>query len=211
MKQNPYAPSFDDLPNVLPIFPLTGVLLLPHGELPLNLFEPRYLEMFDAALASNRLIGMIQRDERGKIYQAGCVGKIINFTQTSDGRYEIILSGICRFHVEQELKTTTSYRQIAPNWKNFNTDLDPASKLDINREKLLKLLDIYFQSEQIGCDWKKIQEASDARLINCLSMICPFNAQEKQALLEAKCHKTRADLLMTLLEIVSHGEERGQA
>lgn len=211
MKQNPYAPSFDDLPDVIPIFPLTGVLLLPHGELPLNLFEQRYLSMFDAALASNRLFGMIQRNEQGELYKIGCVGKIIRFTHTADGRYEIALSGISRFKVDEELSVMTPYRQIKARWDDFKDDMNPASCLDIDRNRLLKLLDIYFQAQQMGCDWSKIEDASDARLITCLSMICPFDPKEKQALLEAKCHKTRAEMFMAMLEMTVHNRESGNA
>ncbi len=204
MDSNPYAPPFDDLPDSLPVFPLAGVLLLPHGELPLNIFEPRYLKMVDDAMAGNRLIGMIQVRDDGDIYKIGCAGKIIEFSQTRDGRYLIALSGISRFEVVQEIKTTTPYRQIQASWTHYKKDLDPVSCLGVNRDKLIQLLNLYFTAQDLSCDWDKIQEASDGRLITCLSMICPFDTKEKQALLEAPCCKTRAETFMTMLEMAVH-------
>jgi len=211
MSNNPYAPPFSDLPDILPIFPLTGVLLLPFGELPLNIFEPRYLEMINRALAGNRMIGMVQTKDKTPqipiIYETGCAGKITEFHETSDGRYIITLTGISRFIIKKELSTTTPYRQIIPNWSSFENDMVAADCLDIDRERLTQMLQSYFAKQQLNCDWTKINEASDGRLITCLSMICPFTPQEKQALLEAKCCKTRADIFMTMLEMGMHSDK----
>ncbi|MDB2682798.1 LON peptidase substrate-binding domain-containing protein [Alphaproteobacteria bacterium] len=205
MDNNPYAPKFEDLPDILPIFPLAGVLLLPYGELPLNIFEPHYVKMFDDAMSGNRLIGMIQPKNDNEIYTTGCVGKIIEFNETPDGRYMVKLSGISRFALSEELTVTTPYRQIKPDWNAYQEDLDPVKCLGINREKLTELLGIYFSEQELSCDWTKVHEASDGRLITCLSMICPFDASEKQALLEAPCCKTRAQTFMTMLEMAVRG------
>ena len=211
MNQNAYAPPFNDLPDVLPIFPLTGVLLLPFGELPLNIFEPRYLEMVDHALAGNRMIGMVQSKDKTPeipiVYETGCMGKITEFHETSDGRYLITLTGINRFAIKQELSTATPYCQITPDYSPFEKDAIAADCLNLNRERLTEMLGTYFSKQQLSCDWTKINDASDGRLITCLSMICPFTPQEKQALLEAECCKTRADVFMTMLEMALHSNK----
>jgi Lon protease-like protein len=208
MDKNPYAPDFNDLPETLAIFPLPGVLLLPSGQLPLNIFEPRYLKMVEDALAGNRMIGMIQPrgDEPLKppIYDVGCAGKITDFSETKDGRYLITLTGICRFRVAKELDAVTPYRQIKADWMPYDKDLDVAACLDLNREKLHGLLQSYFMDQGLNCDWKMIEGASDGKLITCLSMICPFEAKEKQMLLEAPCCKTRAETFVTMLEMAVH-------
>ena len=211
MNQNSYAPNFNDLPEILPIFPLTGVLLLPFGELPLNIFEPRYLEMVDRALAGNRMIGMVQAQDKTTkyptVYSIGCAGKITEFKETPDGHYLITLTGINRFAIQEELSVTTPYRQINPDWSNFKKDGTAADCLNVNRDRLTEMLGSYFSKQQLSCDWNKIHEASDGRLITCLSMICPFTPQEKQALLEAECCKTRAQVFMTMLEMAMHSNK----
>ena len=209
MSKNPYAPDFDELPESIPVFPLTGVLLLPNGQLPLNIFERRYLDMIDAAMSSHRIIGMIQPDkpnygEKGSnpaLANTGCAGRIVDFSETTDGRYLISLSGICRFKVEEELKATTLYRQVKPDWHPYRDDLESSGHIDLNRDRLTELLEHYFSKEEIQCDWSMIEKASDEKLITCLSMICPFDPQEKQALLEAKCCNKRSELFMTMLEM----------
>jgi len=212
MKNNPFAPEFEDLPETLPIFPLGGVLLLPTGQLPLNIFEPRYLEMVNTALASHRMIGMIQPNPKGAgadaVYSIGCAGKIVDFSETQDGRFLITLSGICRFEVEQELDTTTPFRQVKPNWKPYERDLENRECQTLDREKLHEHLQTYFQDEGLTCDWDAVENAKDNKLITCLSMICPFEPQEKQALLEAKCCDERAKTFMTMLEMAVHSGKR---
>lgn len=211
MSKNPYAPEYEDLPPDIPVFPLTGVLLLPGGNLPLNIFEKRYLDMVDSALLSNRLIGIIQPKEPNydgtvnnpELSKTGCAGKITDFSETADGRYLISLTGICRFQIAEELKTTTPYRQIKADWSNFKEDINAIGCIDLDREKLVGLLEQYFDKEGLSCDWSMIEQASDEKLITCLSMICPFEAQEKQALLEAHCCNERADLFMTMLDIAA--------
>lgn len=208
MERNPYAPKFEELPEKLAVFPLPGVLLLPGGRLPLNIFEPRYLKMVDDALSGNRLIGMVQpraADElKPVLYETGCAGKITDFEETKDGRYLITLSGICRFKIEGELEANTPYRQVKPGWLQFEKDLNLSGCLDLDRAKLHALLHSYFSEQGLACDWEMIEKASDNSLITCLSMVCPFDAKEKQMLLEAACCKTRAGTFITMLEMAVH-------
>jgi Lon protease-like protein len=211
MDRNPFTPDFNDLPATIAVFPLTGVLLLPGGQLPLNIFEKRYLAMVEDVLSSkHRIMGMIQPKEPGsaqdfrlkpELCRTGCAGKIIDFSETSDGRYLITLQGICRFDVESEMDTTTLYRQIRPEWKPYARDVLKPECTGLEREKLHTMLEQYFRNENLNCDWGKVEEASDESLITCLSMICPFEPLEKQALLEAPCCSTRAAMFMTMLDM----------
>ena len=211
-----FKPCFSTLPGTLPVFPLEGVLLLPTGRLPLNIFEPRYLRMIDEALAGDRMIGMIQPREPQDhpvppgtpVFETGCAGRITEFTETPDGRYLIVLTGICRFRIRTELQTDNPYRSVEAEWTPFAKDMDAANCLDLDREKLTRMLKAYFHAQDISCDWDMVEDASDNSLITCLSMICPFKAEEKQALLEAPCCHSRADLFMTMLEMALC-EQRG--
>jgi hypothetical protein len=209
MSRTAFDPDFDDLPKVLPIFPLEGVLLLPGGRLPLNIFEPRYLAMFDAALASNRLIGMIQPCEEGrgeaapKVYETGCVGRITSFTETDDGRYLVTLSGLIRFDVARELPSG-SYRQVEPDYTRFSGDMDE-DQGKIDRERLMKVLNAYFEVNSIEGDWEAIEQTGDERLVTSLAMICPLGAPEKQALLESMTLTERAEALTAIMEMATHG------
>lgn len=213
MTHNPFAPQFKDLPPSLPIFPLSSVLLLPHGELPLNIFEPRYKAMVEAALRSHRMIGMIQpvneKEKRSEVVAVGCAGKITQFAETDDGRYIITLSGISRFRVVQELEVTTDYRQVEADWQAYRDDLEKKECLDIDRQKLKDLLREYFELQGLLCDWQKIEDAGDQSLITVLSMVCPLTGQEKQALLEAESCKARADMFKTMLEIIIREQKSG--
>lgn len=197
----------EDLPPVLPIFPLPGALLLPRARLPLNIFEPRYLAMVDGALASDRLIGMIQpredvRGDRPKLYDVGCAGRIVQFSETGDGRYLLTLAGVCRFRVARELSVTTPYRQIEAGWADFLADLEPAEDEDkVDRQDLLASLRIYFDRFGHKADWAGLESAPAEALVNSLSAICPFSPEEKQALLEAETLPDRADMLTSLVEM----------
>lgn len=208
MNKNPYATDFEELPSIIPIFPLTGVLLLPHGTLPLNIFESRYVSMIEDSLKANRIIGMIQPKQsdtqgKGETYTIGCAGKITEFSETPDGRYLITLTGICRFTLDQELDVTTPYRQVKPDWESFKQDLEMKKGLGVDREKLHELLGIYFEKENMSCDFDKFESIEDGKLMTCLAMICPFEPSEKQALLEEVCCKERAKMFMTMLEMAS--------
>ena len=204
MEQNPFAPKFEDLPESLPVFPLASAFLLPSGQLPLNIFEPRYVQMVEDALAGNRMIGMIQpadESENPVLAKTGCAGKIIEFSETTDGRYLITLSGAYRFNIADEVESMRLYRLVKPDWTPYETDSKAFRCLDLDRERLKDLLKNYFQQHEMDCDWSAVDEAPDGKLITCLSMVCPFEATEKQALLEAACCKTRASLFMSMLEM----------
>ncbi|HEY9549951.1 MAG TPA: LON peptidase substrate-binding domain-containing protein [Kiloniellaceae bacterium] len=211
MSRTAFDPAFDELPRVLPIFPLEGVLLLPGGRLPLNIFEPRYLAMFDDALASNRLIGMVQPCEgcRGaaapKVYETGCAGRITSFTETDDGRYLATLSGLIRFDVKRELPSG-SYRQIEPDFARFVSDMEEDCST-IDRSRLMKVLSAYFEANAIEGDWEAIEQTGDERLVTSLAMICPLGAPEKQALLESMTLTERAEALTAIMEIATHGRD----
>ena len=193
--------TFDTLPSEIPIFPLDGVLLLPRGQLPLNIFEPRYLAMIDEAMRGNRLIGMIQPKEDGTLHAVGCAGRIFSYHETQDGRIEVVLNGICRFKIREELAQKDGYRRVSADWSAYAHDMEPMGCLDIDRAAFSKRLKTYFDQQGFDCSWEAIEKASDEKLITCLAMVCPFEAKEKQALLEAGCCRERAKLFMTLLEM----------
>ena len=200
------------MPDDIPVFPLSGVLLLPGGQLPLNIFEKRYLAMVDDALKSDRMIGMIQpRDPEivtsendTPLFDTGCAGRITAFEETGDGRYLITLTGRCRFKTKAELPLQNGYRRIVPDWTPFAKDLRLEDSLDLDRGRLKTLLGDYFTLHGISCDWEAIDGAPDQKLITCLAMICPLDAGEKQALLETGCCHKRADMFMSMLEMAVH-------
>lgn len=207
-----------DLPAVIPVFPLTGVLLLPKTRLPLNIFEPRYLAMVDAAISSYRMIGMIQPKVPGEEEDAakrpalagvGCAGRIVEYSETDDGRYLITLLGIARFRVAGERDSEAAFRQVAADYSEFARDLklepEAIAESAVSRDKLVKALKPYLTEHAMQTDWKSIEEAPVETLVNALSMICPFDAREKQALLEAGNVKDRADALIALLEMSNAG------
>lgn len=213
MSASVFDPSFDQLPQTLPVFPLPGVLLLPRGRLPLNIFEPRYLAMTRDALAGDRLIGMVQpkpgpEGQRGgdvgsaEIYPVGCAGRLTAFAETDDGRYLITLTGLCRFHVTQELPTIQGYRRVQVDWNGYEGDLEASEDCcGLKRENFETALAHYFRVYGIQADWATIKEAPDERLITSLAMICPFAPTEKQALLEAPTLADRARVMQTLIEM----------
>ncbi len=204
-----------DLPTELPVFPLTGVLLLPRGRLPLNIFEPRYLAMFDDALSGSRMIGMIQPSSAKDdpvdaaaatgLYTIGCAGRITSFSETGDGRYAVVLDGVARFRITDELPLHRGYRRVIPDWTPFAADL-AEDNAAIDRTRLVELLQAYFQRQQLSANWDAIGQAPDERLLTSLAMVCPFEPSEKQALLEADCLSDRARLMMALLEIAIAGD-----
>jgi Lon protease-like protein len=208
--------SFADLPGTMPVFPLTGVLLLPRAALPLNVFEPRYLELVDDALKGNRLVGMIQPTEseetvlRPKLSQVGCAGRIISWRETEDNRYLITLAGICRFRVKEEISVLSAYRQVACDFASFAGDLaQDADDEEFPRERLLSALKDYLSRRDMKADWKSVMTAPAESLVNALAMMCPFEPAEKQALLEAPGWTERVSTLVTLLEISTVGQGPG--
>jgi Lon protease-like protein len=199
-----------DLAEVIPVFPLAGALLLPRGQMPLNIFEPRYLAMTDDALrAGHRLIGMIQPDpahpgteERPALYKIGCVGRITQFAETGDGRYLIQLTGIARFRVEEELRLPTPYRQCRVLYTPFLDDFVARKGEDeVDRAALLHALTDFLKANDLKADWEGIENAPNEALVNALAMMSPYGAAEKQALLEAPDLKTRAEILVAVTEI----------
>jgi len=204
--------SLADLPSTIPVFPLPGVLLLPRGSLPLNIFEPRYLAMTEDALGTpDRLIGMIQPteperpDKPPSLYSVGCAGRIASFSETEDGRYLITLSGVCRFGVFEEIATMRGYRRVVPDFARWQDDLTEASRATIERERLLAALKAYFARTGMSADWNAINDSPDDRLVTTLSMFCPFEPQEKQALLECETLTERGATLIALLEMGTLG------
>lgn len=200
-----------DLPGTIPVFPLPGALLLPRARLPLHIFEPRYLAMLDDALKTpQRLVGMIQPHgtnmEAKKLQAIGCAGRVTAFSETEDGRYMITLAGISRFRVTREVDGFTPYRRCDVSWDGFERDLgaaetDPGFKRDV----FFNLLGRYFDAEELQTDWDSLKEAEDELLINSLSMLCPFEPEDKQALLEAPSLETRRETLITLIEFAMRG------
>ncbi|MCX7301460.1 MAG: LON peptidase substrate-binding domain-containing protein [Rhodobacterales bacterium] len=200
-----------DLPDTIPIFPLPGALLLPRARLPLHIFEPRYLVMIeDAMKTKTRLIGMIQPYDApgaaGKLHAIGCAGRLSAFSETEDGRYMITLSGISRFRLVKEVQGFTPYRRCEASWTGFDRDMGPCEKdAGLDRERFLKLLNRFFKSQGLSTDWESIRDAEDELLINSLSMLCPFEPEDKQALLEAPSLDTRRETLVTLIEFALRG------
>ncbi|MBZ9671323.1 ATP-dependent protease [Mesorhizobium sp. B3-2-1] len=197
-----------DLPSTIPIFPLEGALLLPGGRMPLNIFEPRYLQMVDEAVAGSRVIGIIQpglngalrEDGEPELCNVGCIGRIIAFSETGDGRYLISLQGVCRFRIAHELTVKTPFRQCKP--APFLADLDEEQAADeIDRPALLRAFRAYLQANDLEADWESVSRAENAMLVNALSMMAPYGPAEKQALLEAADLKTRAETLIAITEM----------
>jgi uncharacterized protein len=200
-----------DLPDTLPVFPLPGALLLPRARLPLHIFEPRYLAMLDDCMKSgHRLIGMVQPRElpggEHKLHAIGCAGRLTAFSETEDGRYMITLTGISRFRVQREVQGFSPYLRADVSWKGFERDLGAAEHdPHFDRPPFLALLARYFDSHGLSTDWSSLKEAEDELLLNSLSMLCPFDPEDKQALLEAPSLTTRRETLVTLIEFALRG------
>ena len=200
-----------DLPDTIPVFPLSGALLLPRTRLPLNLFEPRYLQMLDDVLKTDhRLIGMVQSydgpDGVNKLHSIGCAGRITAFSETDDGRYMITLAGASRFRLIGEVDGFVPYRRARVNWQGFERDLGDVETDDtFDRHKFIDALGRFFDDQGLQTDWESLREAEDELLINSLSMLCSFEPEDKQALLEAPSLTTRRETLTTLIEYSLRG------
>ena len=198
-----------DCPSEIPVFPLAGALLLPRGQMPLNIFEPRYVAMIDDAIRTHRVIGMIQPEpDSGRqqavppLLQVGCLGRITQLSESGDGRYMITLTGIARFRLLEELSIGTAYRQARVSYDEFAIDFQArAGEEEVDRTGLLRALRAFAKANQVKIDWKGVNEAPNEALVNALSMMCPFGAREKQALLEAPDLKSRAEVLVAITEI----------
>jgi len=203
------------LPNSLPIFPLDGILLLPRGNLPLNIFEPRYINMIDYALKTDRMIGMVQTASASTeentiispdpkapaVSKIGCAGRITLFSESEDGRYVITLTGISRFKIKHEIEDNHLFRIVDLSWDEFASDLSPIEGEGVNRDAVISTLRRYLDANKLETDWESIERADNESLINALAMMSPFGDREKQALLEADTLAQRAELLIAMTEI----------
>jgi uncharacterized protein len=202
----PYL-STDELPHTLRLLPLAGALLLPRGELPLNIFEPRYLAMIDAALASDRLVGMVQpamrpnSDSRTPLCQVGCAGRLTRLAETGDGRYLITLCGVGRFRILTEIDNDEPFRSAKVDFTSFARDLESgAGESAVDRIRMVEMLRSFASASRLEVDWTSIDAAPTETLVNALAMMSPFGAREKQSLLEAEDLKTRAEILIALAQ-----------
>jgi uncharacterized protein len=196
----------EGMPENLPVFPLAGALLLPRGQMPLNIFEPRYIAMIDHALANHRLIAMVQPNpdagQSGDNYNTGCVGRITQFAESGDGRYLITLTGIARFRLKEELHVDTAFRQFSIDWAEFGSDYIPRYGEDaVDRAAVLDALKNFSKANDLPVDWDSVKDAPNEALVNALSMMCPYGVREKQALLESVDLKTRGEMLVAITEM----------
>jgi len=212
-----FQPRFADLPQEIAIFPLSGALLLPEGRLPLNIFEPRYLAMVEDSLADGRMFGMVQGDpslpKRGgdsQPYAVGCLGRVSSFAETDDGRLLVTLTGVIRYRIVEEIEGRRGYRRVRAEYGDYAADLatnlaSGRSPPALDRTALLAALRPYFRARGIEANWDAVENTEDAMLVTTLSMVCPFDVREKQALLEARDVESRAGMLIALLQMDSHG------
>src|SRR6266536_2071975 len=210
MPMNAVYQSPGDLPDVIPVFPLPGALLLPRGQMPLNIFEPRYLAMVDDALRDgHRLIGMIQPDvtrslddARPALFRVGCVGRITQLAESGDGRYILELTGVSRFKVVEELTVLTAYRQCKVDYFAYADDFTARKgEEEVDREALLEVLTDFLNANNLKVDWEGVESAPNEALVNALAMMSPYGPAEKQAMLEAPDLKTRAEILIAVTEM----------
>lgn len=213
--RSPIQTRYEDLPEDIPIFPLSGALLLPWGRLPLNIFEPRYLNMTLDSLGAGRIIGMVQpdydrapknedtKDEEPAVYSVGCAGRVASFEETEDGRLLIMLKGICRFSIVKEIEGRKGYRRVKASYEAFKTDFEQPAHFEANREELFARLGPYLEAHAMPLGVDVLKGLSDSTLVTSLCMVCPFDPREKQALLEAPTLKARYDALLALLQIAA--------
>ena len=210
MTSKSFEIDFHNLPQELPLFPLVGVLLLPRGLLPLNIFEPRYLNMFEYALSNQRLIGISQpsidgvsglsASDNSNLYKIGCAGRITSFQETREGQIQITLRGVCRFLIKSELPLMSGFRRSSADFSQFKTDYSEETMLTNERDRLVSGLRAYFKMENIEADWDTIKKTPDDRLVTSIAMVCPFEPHEKQAILESKDLTHRCKLVIGLIE-----------
>lgn len=203
-----------NLPDLIPLFPLSGVIVLPRARLPLNIFEPRYLAMFEDVLKTReRMIGMVQPmdiEAEGPLHAVGCAGRVSSFTETDDGRYMVSLTGVSRFTIDQQVEGFVPYLQARVGWQDFERDLGGAEHDDgFDRGQFLGLLERFFAVEELDTDWDNLKKAETEMLVNSLSMLAPFTPEDKQAMLEAKTLAARRETLVTLMEFALRRGETG--
>ena len=211
MTESVFTPNFEELPAVLPVFPLAGALVLPRQNLPLNIFEPRYVSMVTDALGEGRNFGMIQpqpgseEEEVPALCRVGCAGRVTAFNETRDGRFVISLTGVCRFEVAEELQSRRGYRRVTPEWARFASDLDPGSEIELDLEQFEKIALEYFAARRLEVKWEAIRKLPPATLVDFLAVNLPLAGEDKQALLECDAGAARADLLRGLLAMAAAG------
>lgn len=196
-----------NLPKQIPLFPLAGALLLPRTDLPLNIFEPRYLLMIEEAMKADRVIGIIQpqgssESNQPTLESVGCAGRITSYSETDDGRLLVTITGICRFSVVNEVEVNTPYRQAEVDYRPFAVDfVSETGARSVNRDQLIKAFRQYLEANDMSADWNEVEAVSTEVLVNTLSLLAPYPARDKQALLEAPDLKSRADVLVALTEL----------
>lgn len=210
----PRYSSIAELPVVIPVFPLSGALLLPRTELPLNIFEPRYLAMVEQAMSGNRVIGMIQPapgddDDKPALSSVGCIGRISSYSEAEDNRLMISLTGICRFTVKRERAARTPYRQVEADYSGFAADLVSDNARSVDRTAVITSFRQYLEANNMSANWSEVEQIPTELLVNTLSQLAPYPAPEKQALLEANDLKARADMLIALTELAMKGGTKG--
>jgi len=211
--QSPFSIRFDNLPGLLPVFPLPSVLLLPGGRLPLNVFEPRYISMILDSLSEQRLIGVVQTRtaaeelvaDEAEVFNTGCVGRIVSFTESSDGRLLITLDGLCRFNLLGELEIRNGYRQFNVSFDKYKTDMEDPEGF-IERQEFGKLVKHYFDSENLNIDIGTLDKIGDKKLLANLAMLCPFETPEKQALMEAESFDQMLEIMSALMKMSIHAD-----
>jgi hypothetical protein len=212
---NPFTPRFENLPTELPIFPLGGAIVLPGRQLPLNIFEPRYLSMALDALGSTRMIGMIQPENAEQdagvvaVRRIGCAGRITSFAETDDGRLLVVLTGVCRFAVASELAPRHGYRCVAPDWTAFAADLAPGEGCAVDRSRLRRLIEQLLERRGMQLDWEQAEALPDDVYVDAFAMNLPLAVAEKQALLEAPGIDQRAELLVGFAAMELRGAGAG--
>lgn len=209
MKRNPFTPSFDQLPREIPIFPLSGVAVMPGTQLPLNIFEPRYLQMVFDVLGGHRMIGMIQpsageaQTDRPEVYRTGTGGRITSFSETNDGRLMIVLTGVCRFDITEEVDRDTSYRNVIADWARFHSDYAGEETRIPDRDRLFSSLRSYCDNRSVEIAWKEAEALTDRDLVDLLTVHLPLEVQDKQALIESVHLEQRIHILQGLLDMTN--------
>jgi uncharacterized protein len=206
MASNVAYASPDEMPETIPVFPLPGALLLPRGQMPLNIFEPRYMAMIDHALKTDRLIGMIQpnpdKGDIGPLFPVGCAGRITQLSETGDGRYILTLTGIARFRIKEDVSAEAPFLHFRVDWRPFADDYTARHGEDeVDRPSVMKALKDFSEANNVPVDWDSVKDAPNEALVNALSMMCPYGVREKQALLEAADLKARGEMLVAITEM----------
>jgi Lon protease-like protein len=214
MARSPFIPKFSALPAELPVFPLPGAVVMPGVQLPLNVFEPRYLNMVEDALAADHLIGMIQPvsrddDEKPRLHRIGCAGRITSYSETADGRIVLVLTGVCRFEIAEELDLRRGYRRVRADWERFTIDYHPEEQDLADRESFVKSLRAFSSLRGVEIPWEDIKTMADFDLVNLLCTHLPLAADDKQALVESIDLRDRAELMQGLMDMSSASSVEG--